>query len=116
MAFVTYVLAGTCLARKTLKPKEAAFHAKPANEVEEAAVVVSVQGLSAADIEQIDNLLAECFHKYDLDGSRTCNSQEELQQMTINLIFTLHRKQLIPVGAQESRSVQDKATSQLLDC
>lgn len=59
-----------------------------AGEWEEASVTgraVEIESMSAALMKQAKKI----FDRYDFDGSGTCNSLEEAQQMTMNMVFSL---------------------------
>lgn len=49
---------------------------------------IMVQGITVQEWEALTERL---FARYDLDGSHTINTIEELEQVTANLTFMLHK-------------------------
>jgi len=49
-----------------------------------------VEEIKQEEIANVRNVVEELFHRYDLDGSGTVNTQEELQMLALNVSFKLN--------------------------
>lgn len=76
--------------------------------IEETLLVVSLRKPDSEWTEQHSALLHELFCRYDLDGSETINSTEELSQLTWNMLFGLVQRKLVPPDRMQGQATQDK--------
>ena len=72
----------------------------------------AARGVSEKDL---DELVAQLLPRYDFDESGTLNSQEELQQLTYNVLFNLAVKAGVPMNDPSLSAVAVEAACNSFD-